>query len=168
MQKTNLKLHEITLLGISVQTSIQFEMSPITSKIGPCVQRFFIENLTSKMEKRKKAGSTFCVYTDYESDHMGPYTFFIGEEIESANDHYFVVPEGLEKRIIPAQEYAKFTTEAGPMPAVVIQAWQKIWQMKSEELGGKRSFKTDFQIHDERSANPISTILDLYVGVDPL
>lgn len=165
MQKTLVTLPAITLIGITARTGIQFEMSPMTSKIGPCAQRYFAEQLADKMVSRINPGSTRCVYTEYENDHMGPYTFFIGEEVENLDDSTFIVPEGLTKLVIPAQAYAKFTTESGPMPAVVIQAWQKIWQMKPEELGGKRAFTADFQVHDERSANPMGTVLDLYVAL---
>lgn len=167
MQQQNLSLPMITLVGIETRTNnFKYETSPLTSKIGPCAQRYGQEQLFNHITNRTKPGSTYCVYTDYESDHTGDYTFFIGEEIDPAIAESYTPAEGLKKLVIPAQNYAKFTTESGQMPFVVLTAWQKIWQMSSEHLGGKRSFKTDFQIHDERALNPMATIVDIYVGVE--
>ncbi|MES2252085.1 MAG: GyrI-like domain-containing protein [Pseudomonadota bacterium] len=168
MQQLNLTLPVITLIGIETRTNNTFETNPMTSKIGPCAQRYGQEQLFNKITNRKNPGTTFCAYTDYESDHTGDYTFFIGEEIDADIAESYVPAEGLKKHVIPAQNYAKFTTESGPMPFVAISAWQKIWQMTPDDLGGKRSFQNDFQIHDERSVNPMSTILDIYVGISDM
>jgi predicted transcriptional regulator YdeE len=166
MQQQNLSLPTITLIGIDIRTNnFKYESNPMTSKIGPCAQRYGQEQLFNKITNRTKPGTTYCVYTDYESDHTGDYTFFIGEEIDAAVAETYVPADGLKKLVIPAQDYAKFTTESGQMPFVVLNAWGKIWQMKPEDLGGKRSFKTDFQIHDERSVDPMNTVVDIYVGV---
>jgi hypothetical protein len=58
-----------------------------------------------------------------------------------------------EKLIIPKQEYAKFTTKPAHMPDVIVNAWQGIWKMTPEKLGGKRSYQTDFEIYDERASD---------------
>jgi predicted transcriptional regulator YdeE len=166
VQQQQLSLPSITLVGIDARTNNSFETSPMTSKIFPCAQRYGQEQLFDKIEHRKKPGTTFCVYTDYESDHTGDYTFFIGEQInEDAADTY-TPAEGLKKIVIPSQRYAKFTTQSGQMPLVAITAWQLIWQMTPDTLGGKRRFHSDFQIHDERALNPMSTVLDIYVGLE--
>jgi predicted transcriptional regulator YdeE len=166
MQQQNISLPMITLIGIDTRTNNSFETNPMTSKIFPCAQRYGQEQLFDKITNRKKPGSTFCVYTDYDSDHTGDYTFFIGEEIDEAMADTYVLVDGLKKLVIPVQNYAKFTTESGQMPFVAITAWQSIWQMTPDTLGGKRRFHTDFQIHDERALNPMATILDIYVGVE--
>lgn len=167
MQQQNLSLPVITLIGIDTRTNnFKYETGPMTSKIGPCAQRYGQEQIFNQITNRKKPNTTYCVYTDYESDHAGDYTFFIGEEIDEDVAESYVPGEGLKKLVIPAQNYAKFTTESGQMPFVVLSAWQKIWQMTPENLGGTRSFKTDFQIHDERSFNPMNTVVDIYVGVE--
>jgi predicted transcriptional regulator YdeE len=50
---------------------------------------------------------------------------------------------------------------------VVKNAWQKIWQQKDTELGGKRSYHADFEIYDERASDPThqNIVLDLYIGI---
>jgi predicted transcriptional regulator YdeE len=73
--------------------------------------------------------------------------------------------EGFSSIIIPAQNYAKFTSKPGIMPEVCIDMWQNIWKMKSGELGGKRAYLADFEVYDKRALDPSKTVLDIYVGV---
>ena len=35
----------------------------------------------------------------------------------------------------------------------------------AEELGGIRAFKTDYEIYDQRAANPDNAQIDVYVGL---
>jgi len=161
MQKTQIQLPEIKLVGLKVRTATQRECDTSTAKIGPCVQRYFQEEIAEKIPHRKNPGTTLCAYTDYESDFRGEYTFYIGEEVSSFDD----IPHVVETHTIPPQAYTKFTTEPGPMPNVVIKAWQDIWNMAPEILGGERRYHTDFEIYDERAKNPQNTILDLYIGL---
>jgi predicted transcriptional regulator YdeE len=51
------------------------------------------------------------------------------------------------------------------MPMVLINAWQGIWRMPPESLGGERRYHTDFEVYDERASDPQNTILDIYVGI---
>lgn len=120
--------------------------------------------MAEKISNRKKPGTTFCAYTDYETDHNGEYTYFIGEEVSS-----FISPlhEGFQKLVIPKQRYAKFTTGPAPMPDVIVNAWKEIWEMSPKHLGGHRSYKTDFEIYDERATDHQNIVLDLYIGITP-
>lgn len=163
MQKTTIKKDEIKLIGISTRTSYQLELDKMNGKILPCVQKYFHNSLFDKIPNRKKPGTTFCVYTGYDSDYKGSYTYFIGEEVKSFDDK----PEGFDKLIIPKQTYAKFTTNPAPMPDVIVNAWEKIWKMSPKELGGKRSYISDFEIYDERASDHQKIVLDLYIGIQP-
>ncbi len=161
MQKTRVNLGEIKLVGIKVRTNNQNELNQLSAKISPCVQRYFHQQLFEKIPNRKNPETTFSAYTEYESDYTGEYTYFIGEEVTSI-DH---MPEELATLIVPPQNYVKFTTESGPMPDIVVQAWQKIWQMSSQTLGGTRHYHTDFELYDERAMNHQKVILDVYIGI---
>lgn len=161
MQKTIVELESMKLVGIKVRTNNRNEMDQSSAKIGPCVQKYFQQQLSKEIDNRKNPGKTFCAYTDYESDYTGNYTFFVGEEVVSLDS----LSDGLTTLFIPPQNYAKFTTEAGSMPGVVINAWQKIWQMSVQDLGGARSYHTDFEIYDERAQDPQKTIVDIYIGI---
>lgn len=164
MQQTTTEKPEIKLVGICARTSYQQEIDKMNGLIFPCVRKYFHGALFNKIPHRTRPGATFCAYTDYESDHTGAYTYFIGEEVSSFDDP---LPEGFHLLTIPKQRYAKFTTKPAPMPEVIVNAWEKIWKMSPKELGGKRSFLTDFEIYDERAADHQNIILDVYVGVQP-
>jgi predicted transcriptional regulator YdeE len=161
MKKTILNVEEIRLIGLKVRTNNQNEFNPETAKIGACVTKYFQDQSGDKIPRRKNPGTTLCAYTDYESDLKGDYTYFIGEEVNATDN----IPDGLDLLLIPAQTYVKFTTEPGPMPQVDIDAWQKIWSMSSDELGGTRSYKTDFEVYDERAHDPQNTVVDVYIGI---
>jgi predicted transcriptional regulator YdeE len=161
MQKTVTELPEIKLLGILCCTNNTAEMNISSAKIAPTIQKYFRQAVGEEIPNRKNPGTTYCVYTDYESDFTGDYTYFIGEEVKFVGDSM----EGFSSIIIPAQNYAKFTSKPGIMPEVCIDMWQNIWKMKSGELGGKRAYLADFEVYDKRALDPSKTVLDIYVGV---
>lgn len=163
MQKTITTLPAMKLVGISARTNNvnMFEMNPVNNKIAATVQKYFHSGLPEKINNRKKPGVTYCIYTNYESDFTGDYTYFIGEEVDSFDN----VPEEFETLIIPTQNYAKFTTDSGPMPMVCISAWQKIWTMTPAEFGGERAYIADFEVYDERALDHQNVVLDIYIGI---
>lgn len=163
MQRESISKPEIKLVGISVRTSYAQEMDKMKGNIFPCVQKYFHGALFEKIPNRKKPGTTFCVYTNYETDYRGAYTYFVGEEVSSFD---YSLPEGFQKLVIPSQQYVKFTTNPAPLPDVIVNAWKKISGMSSKELGGERCYKTDFEIYDERAADHQNIVLDLYVGIE--
>ena len=73
--------------------------------------------------------------------------------------------EGFSVLTIPEQKYAKFTNGPGAMPDICINAWQDIWQMKVEELGGERRYLADFEIYDERASDQQNVVFDIYIGI---
>lgn len=163
MFQTTVALPEIHLVGISVRTSYENEIDKMKGKIFPCVQRYFHGSLIDKIPNRKKPGVTYCVYTNYESDCMGAYTYFIGEEVSTFDTE---LPDGYQKITLPQQIYTKFTTNPAPMPDVIVNAWETIWKMTPKELGGKRVYHSDFEVYDERAADHNKVVLDIYVGID--
>lgn len=161
MKKTQIHQAAKKIVGIKTRTNNQFETNSLGGKIFPIVKQYFHENIAAGMPNRTHPGTTFCIYTNYESDHQGDYTYFIGEEVDSFDS----IPSNLETLIIPAQKYIKFTNGPGSMPEVVRKPWQQIWQMTPEVLGGIRSYATDFEIYDERSKDHQNIILDIYIGI---
>lgn len=161
MKKVTVKMQEIKLIGLSARTNNNNEMNPQTSKIGELAGRYWSQDVAAQMSGRKNPGVTLSVYTEYDSDEHGDYTYFIGEEVSSFEN----VPSRFKKLIIPAAQYQKFTTPAGKMPEVVINAWQQIWKMSSDDFKGKRAYQADFEIYDQRASDPSNTIVDIHVGI---
>ena len=163
MQKATVTLTELKLVGITTRTNNSqiFEKDPSTNKIAATGQKYFHNGLAEKIKDRKNPGTTFCVYTNYESDVNGDYTYFIGEEVTSFEE----IDKEFETLTIPVQNYEKFTNQAGPMPTVCIDMWQNIWKMNASELGGERAYIADFEVYDERSVDHNNVTLDIYIGI---
>ncbi len=163
MEKSHTKLEEIKLVGLKVRTNNKNELGSLKGKIPPLVQQYFHQQLFNKIPNRKNPGTTLCVYTDYESDHTGDYTYYIGEAVTSF-DH---LPKDLETLTIPTQNYTKFTTKPNPMPKVLTDAWTDILKMSPKDLNGHRAYRADFEVYDERASDHNKMILDIYIGLKP-
>lgn len=161
MQKEFINKSEIKLIGLSTRTNNKNEMNQQTSKIGELAGRYWGQNLAAQIPDRKNPGLTLSVYTEYESDEHGDYTYFVGEEVSSFEN----IPANFQKLIMPASKYQKFTTPSGKMPEVVIAAWQQIWKMTPNDFGGKRAYKADFEVYDQRASDPNNSIVDIYIGI---
>ena len=162
MKQHQVQVDGFTLLGMTVRTNNKNEMDPNKSKIGPLATTYWGNNMAAKFQHRTKPGVTYCVYTDYESDEHGDYTFFIGEQVDVLQHQDL---ENFTSLNIVPGAYEKFTTAAGKIPDVIVQAWQEIWQMDTAQLGGERLYATDFEIHDERAEDPSNAVVDIYLGI---
>ena len=163
MQKTKSELPEIKLIGITTRTNNEeiFKALPSENPIANTVQKYFTNNLAEQIPNRAKPGTTYCVYTEFESDFSGDYTYFVGEAVSSFEN----LPEGFLKLTIPAQNYMKFTNGPAPMPDVCVDTWKEIWQTTTEGFGGEKSYIADFEVYDERAADHNNVVLDIYIGV---
>lgn len=161
MKKILVQLAEKKLVGISVRTNNFNEKDLITGKITPTIQKYFNSGLINKISNQSNPRTTLCVYTNYESDYTGDYTYFIGTEVTS----FEKIDNDLETLTIPAQNYTKFTSQPGKMPEVCIKMWHNIWAMDSIELGGKRAYQADFEVYDDRCVDPNNLIIDIYIGL---
>ena len=68
------------------------------------------------------------------------------------------------KKIEPGP-YAVILTEKGAMPGILQSAWAHIWKMSPADLGGKRAFATDYEIYDQRSADPQAAQVEIHLGL---
>jgi len=163
MKKERVEFEGLTLIGLTVRTHNKNETNPETSKIGAIAGSYWGNQIANGFKDRVNPGVTYAVYTEFESDETGEYTYFIGEEIKSPDkqDQSKFTP-----LVIPAGAYQKFTTEPGKMPDIVIASWQKILQMRQEELGGQRKYLADFEIYDQRASNPNNSVIDIYIGIE--
>lgn len=124
----------IKLVGLMTRTNNKNEMNAQTAKIGELAGQFWQQNIANKIPNRKHPGVTLSVYTEYDSNEHGDYTYFIGEEVSS----FDTIPADLQPLTIKAANYQKFTTPVGKIPEVVMTAWQKIWTMSADDFGGER------------------------------
>ena len=163
MKNESVRLETMTLVGMTARTSNERERVPETAKIGSMVMAYFGGQLAEKIKNRTTPGVTYAVYTDYESDEHGEYTYFIGEVVERTQGQD---TSAFDTVTIPAGTYQKFMTETGKMPTVVIEAWQKIWAMGSSIFGSKRRYVADFELYDQRALDPENTQADIFIGIE--
>jgi predicted transcriptional regulator YdeE len=148
-----------TVIGIAIRTSKAKEMTA-DGVIGKQWGRFFQDGLMDKIPN-KADQSIVAMYTDYASDKNGEYTFLLGAKVNSDAN----VPAGMVAKKVPAGKYAIFTTEKGPGPKVVPEAWMKINSLPQSALGGDRVYHSDFEVYDQRAADPQNLQADIYVGI---
>ena len=147
-------LHRTHVIGIAVRTSNAKEMTA-DGVIGKQWERFRKEGLLARIPN-KADSAVVALYTDYESDKNGPYTFVIGARVSSIAN----IPDGMVAKTIPAGRYAMFTSEHGPAARVVYETWKRIWAAPLD-----RAYRADFELYDERAADPQNTQVAIYVGV---
>lgn len=162
MQQQRITIQQpIYIIGLCIRTNNADEMNPNKAKIGPLVQHYYHDQIANHLLNRTQAGVTIAAYANFESDEHGPYDYYIGEQVSDLHS----IPAGLSSLIIPASDYLKLTTPPGKMPDVVIQAWMKIWAMSEAEFGAKRSYVADFEIYDDRAADPQQAVIDICLGI---
>ena len=149
-----------TVVGIAIRTSNANEMSG-NGVIPQQWDRFMNEGLLGKIPN-KVDSNILAVYSDYENDANGAYTFLLGARVSSTDR----VPPGMVAKKIPAARYAVFISETGFVGKVVPETWSRIWAVPKAEPGGNRTYKADFEVYDQRAANPQNAEVSIYVGIE--
>jgi predicted transcriptional regulator YdeE len=163
MKKERVNLGQLSLIGLTARTNNRDEMNPDTSKIAALAGQYWGEQVANHFKDRINPGVTYAVYTEYESDEHGEYTYFIGEAVNTTDTQDLSQFKSL---VIPESNYQKFTTASGKMPDIVIASWQEIWGMNENDFEGKRQYIADFEIYDERANDPNQMALDIYIGIN--
>ncbi len=136
------------LKGIKIQgTSTRTDNQEGMTAIPQLWEAFFKEDALSRIQNKTENTSLFAVYSDYESDENGKYSFTIGAEINSQND-------SKKMKIInaPSGKYAVFTA---PSKEKVIDAWQAVWQTNLN-----RAYIADFEQYDLTTGE-----VEIFVGL---
>jgi len=149
-----------TVIGISARTNNAQEAAG-NGVIAKQWEEFYKEGILDKIPN-KADPATYVVYSDYASDRNGDYNYLIGAKVSAVST---VPPDMLAKTVSPGK-YAAITSKRGPIPEVIVEAWQQIWGLEDQaQLGGKRAYNTDFEVYDQRAQNPQDSQIDIYVGV---
>jgi len=153
------KMEGFTVIGISARTSNAREMTP-DGVIGKQWGRLFQQGVLAKIPGKANS-EIIAVYTDYASDHNGEYTFVLGAKVNPGTEP----PAGMVAVNVPAGKYAVFTSDKGPAAKVVPEIWQRINSLPKSAPGGDRTYKADFEVYDQRAADPQNSVVDVYVGI---
>ena len=155
---TRKQVNSFTVIGISARTNNAKEAGP-DGVIGRQWQKFFQEGVLEKIPE-KIGPVIYAVYTDYESDHNGAYTYVIGASVKEG----VRPPAGMVAVTVPAGSFAVITSDKGALPQVVPAAWQRVFQLEDKRQLN-RAYKTDFEVYDQRAQNPQDAQVELYLGV---
>jgi len=71
MKKIETYQTEKKIVGIKIRTNNKFETNSLEGKIFPIVKQYFHQNIAARISNRLHPGTTYCIYTEYESDHQG-------------------------------------------------------------------------------------------------
>jgi len=148
------KIPEKIVMGVQRRTSNADGRS--IEDIPACWQDFLAKDMARKIPHRAKTPAMFAVYSDYESDWTGEYSYMIGSEVIQADR----IPEGLAVARIPSQTYAVFTA-TGHMPDAILGIWMSIWGTKLP-----RTYTFDFEQYDARFTRRENKEADVYVAVN--
>ncbi len=145
-------LDSFEVVGIEARTTNASEASA-NGVIGPMWARLARESLLDRIPNRASS-DIVALYTDYESNKDGAYTYLLGTKVSSAKE----LPPGFSSRRVPAGRYAEFRGGGTPAPKIVLELWQKVWALEeSHELN--RAYQTDFEVHTSSGGT-----VELYIG----
>jgi predicted transcriptional regulator YdeE len=147
------------VIGIEARTSNAREMTD-NGVIPKLWDELVREGVLTRIPNRTDS-SVIAVYTDYESDENGLYTYVLGAKVRSTE----TIPQGMVAKQVPAGKYAVLTSDRGPVTEVVAKTWRRIWSLPQSNPGIRRSFKTDFEIYDERASDRQNAQVEIHVGI---
>ncbi len=146
------KVDDFYVMGISVKTT---NMNGQSSKdIGKLWEVFIADKVMDKISN-KLDNNIYCLYTDYEGDHMAPYLVVLGCKVDSSCD----VLDGMSLKKVNGGTFTKFTAKGSLIEGVVYQEWATIWAIEKN-----RVFDTDFEVYGEKARNPNNAEVDIYVA----
>lgn len=140
------------LIGVSTRTTNEGGQSG--TDINQLWQRFFAENVRERIPG-KLDEDTLTLYTNYESDHNGPYTVFVGCRVASLDK----IPKGMDGISVVGGSFAVYQRQ-GKIPDIVLGTWMNIWQ----ETAYKRSFLGDYDVY-KPGTDTENAEVEIWVGV---
>jgi predicted transcriptional regulator YdeE len=150
-----IKMRMVHLIGIKLKNKTINEGGQSGIDCGNLWQAFEQQHVSDRIPN-KTSNAIYAVYYNYEGDHTGPFSYFIGCRVEDGTK----APDGLTNLIIPEGHYVKLWAK-GIMPDCVSDTWKKIWASDM-----KRTYACDFELYDERSADWTNAEVDIFVGHD--
>ncbi|MFO6495803.1 MULTISPECIES: zinc ribbon domain-containing protein [Bacillus] len=145
------KLNTKQFTGISTVTSNKEEASG-KGKISSMWEWF---HKNSPLSSHQIPRDIIALYSDYETDEHGSYTFSIGTFGEPEDDDRNVIT-------LPASEYAVFISRRGRLEEVVFDTWRDIWGWEQKQI---RTYTGDFEVYNENAADRENAQVAIYVAV---
>lgn len=139
------QVESFIVTGLSVRTQNKDEFNEKTAKLPNLWQQFYTSDLAAN-------ANIFGVYSNYDSDASGYYTVTVG--IDSSH-----VQTELKAVTIQAGNYLVFQG-TGPMPAVLVETWKRVWEFFETSTEYRRNFISDFEAYNG------SEQVAIYIGLE--
>ena len=155
MQPILKTIPEFFVAGLTTRTRNQDETNPITAKISTTWGNFFASGIATNPALIKSANpAAYGVYSDYESDVNGLYTFTAGVSIDPTQ----TLPPELTLTKIDGGNYLVFSAK-GIFPLVVVQTWTYIWSYFSAHPELRRLYQADFEFYPQPGE------VEIFIGI---
>lgn len=142
------------IIGIEVRTTNQ--NSQAINDIGALWGKFMEQGILKKIPN--KVNSTiYCLYTDYEGDHLLPYTTVIGCEVSSIDE----VPSGMVAKTIIEGAYLKSSAKGDLSKGLIGNHWYQLWDTEMD-----RNYQSDYEVYDHRASDAANAEVDFYIGIN--
>jgi predicted transcriptional regulator YdeE len=147
------------VIGIKCRTNNASEASG-KGCIGQQWEHLMSKGLLGTISGRAD-NNIIAVYTDYASDKDGDYTYILGAKVKPGT----TAPPGMVKTTVNAGRFAVFTSDKGSAQQVVPATWKRVWELPKSQPGGDRLYQSDFELYDERAADPKNVEMDIFIRV---
>jgi len=149
----SIKIDPFTVVGITVRTSNLNGES--ARDIGALWSKFMNEDILNKIPN-KVSNDIYVVYTNYDGDHLMPYTTLLGCCVKDLTK----VPEKMIGLPFNGGNYEEFIAKGDLTQKVVYDTWDSIWQQNLD-----RNYKADFEVYGVKAVNPKDGEVSIFVGV---
>ncbi len=147
------KVDQFDIVGIRTRT---INDGSAAKDIPALWNRLMAENILANIPNRVN-DNIYCLYTEYESDHLHLYDVVLGCKVKNIND----IPDGYTHLNVPATENAQFLAKGNiEHGEVVVDTWMNIWKSNLD-----RSYSVDYEIYDERSADLKNAEVDIFIAL---
>ncbi|CAD8126472.1 unnamed protein product [Paramecium sonneborni] len=163
-QKELVHIPKFTVIGLRRRIHLAKEQDQQNNTFSQTYKEFFSKKLNEQIQNRAYPGRTYCLYydfKDFEDRSQLNYYILVGEVVTEVG----VVPEGMEVYDVEESDYAKFQGGPGPIPDIIKQTWSSLHKIKPEEWGGKRTYKTEFEVYREGQEDIQNMTFQLYIGL---
>jgi len=141
------------LIGIAVRTTNENNLA--AKEIAGLWGKFMSENVLDSIPN-KIDSTVYSLYTEYEGDHMQPYTAILGCKVENLD----TIPEGMTGMSFNGGSYVKTTAQGDLMKGLIVNEWSKIWEMELD-----RAFTADFEVFGPEAQDPSNAKVDFFISV---
>lgn len=144
------------VVGIAARTSRRDESEPVRARIGALWDQFFTESWERQLPGPGADGRLYGVYSAYETDPQGAFDVTVGVSAAVQADP----PVGAARVAVQPGDYLVFRNQ-GPMPQMVMDAWNAAWRYFEAHPEVRRRFDTDFECYEGPET------VALHIGVLP-